>query len=110
MAEDRNILELISTVDEFLEMHKEFKDVDLDFALSVIIKIIGKPDIPQQALVYLIIQLEAIASKLHIVASYLKNVAKPAPGSIDFKKKNMYYSISDAISNLVSALKYGMKV
>lgn len=109
MAED-NILQLISTVDEFMSMHEEFKDDNLDFALSKIVKIILNPDIPPQALTVLIIQLEAIAAKLHIVASYQKNVAKPAAGSVDFKKKNMYYSIADAISSLVQALKYGVKL
>jgi hypothetical protein len=108
MAEE-NILELVSQVDEFFSMHEEFKDANLDFALSKIVKIIMKPDIPPQALVTLIIQLEAIAAKLHIVASYYKNVSKPKPDTVEYKKKNMYFSVAEAISSLVAALKYGVR-
>lgn len=104
-----NILELISKVDEFLEMHEKFEDDDLDAALGKIVKIIMKPDIPPQATVELIVQLQAISSKLYIQASWLKNAVKPKAGSIDYERKNMYYSISQAISDLCAALKYNVR-
>jgi hypothetical protein len=105
-----NILELISKVDEFVGMSELFSDSDLDFALSMICKIITKPDIPASAAVTTIVQLEAIAAKLHVQASYLKNVEKPKPNTVEYHKKNLYLSVCDALRNLTAALKYTVKV
>lgn len=107
---DESILELISRVDEFLGMHDLFKDDDLDFALSRIVKIITKPDIPPQTAVNTIVQLEAIAAKLHLQACWYKNVDKPKVGTIEYQKKTMYFSFAESIRQLCAALKYVVKL
>jgi hypothetical protein len=109
MANEQTILELISKVDEFMEMHEEFDDRDLDLALSKIVRIISNPDINPSSATTAIIHLQGLSSKFYIQASYMKNVSKPKPGSQEYQKKNMLYAIATALDNLVSALKYAVR-
>lgn len=106
---EMTILELISEVDEFLEMSETFNDDDLDTALGKLVKLTMKPDVPPQAAITLIVQLESIAAKLYIQASYAKNVSKPKVGETAYVKKNMYFSIAEALRNITAALKYAVK-
>ena len=106
---DDSILELVSKVDEFMELHNIFNDEDLDSALSTVVKLISKPDIPPQAALVLITKLQAIAVKFHIQASYYKNVLKPKINSIEYQKKNMYFTMHEALNDLVAALKYNIR-
>jgi hypothetical protein len=106
---DKTVLELISEVDEFIEMHHMFQDADLDIALSKIVRIITNPDINPAAAVTGIIHLQGLSSKFYIQASYLKNISKPKAGTEDYSRKNMLYAMSTALDQLVAALKYMVK-
>lgn len=109
MAEELSVLELVSKVDEFVAVSEIFDDEDLDSALGSIVKLIMKPDVPPQAAMTLITKLQAISCKLQIQASYYKNVLKPAPGTIEYKKKNLCFTLSEALNALVAALKYNIR-
>jgi hypothetical protein len=109
MATEQTILELISQVDEFLEMHEIFDDRDFDLALSKIVRIISNPDINPASATTAIIHLQGLSSKFYIQASYMKNVSKPKPGSEEYQKKNMFYAMATALDNLVAALKYAVR-
>lgn len=102
--EDRNTtLELVSQVQEFLDLHEFMNDDDLDTALGFVIKLIAKPDVPAALAPELIVKLQAISAKMGMMASYYTNVGK------DSKKKNVYYSMRDNLDKLVDALKYAAK-
>lgn len=105
MAEQSSI-ELISTITEFNDMSEYMNDKDLDQALELIIKLISKPDVPASAVPALIVKLQAISAKLAVQARYYTTFLK---GGENSKKKNTYYTASEAIDKLVDALKYAAR-
>lgn len=106
MAEQQTTLELISQVTEFNDLSEFMGDKDLDTALDLIIKLITKPDIPSSKAPSLIVQLQAISAKFSLQARYYTTFEKGGDAS---KKKNAYYTASDAIDKIVDALKYSAR-
>lgn len=100
---DKTTIELISEVQEFADLHKFMEDDDVDKALEYVVKLIANPNIPGVAATRAILQLQAISAKCGILASYYTNVNKDREVA---KRKNVYYSMRDAIDKLVDALKY----
>jgi hypothetical protein len=107
MAEDT--LSLINEIDEFMALHEFMNDPDLDAAMSIVVKLIMKPEVPSVKAVPLIVKLQAYASKFSMMASIYTTVKKGAPGSENAKKKNVYYSAANTMDKLVDALKYSAK-
>lgn len=99
-------LDYINQVTEFNDLHEFMKDSDLDEAMSLIVKIMMKPDIPSVQAVALISKLQAMSAKFAILATYYTTVAKGPSGSINNTKKNVYYTMKDSIDKMVDALKY----
>jgi len=91
-------LEQINGLSEIAEY---MEDDDLTTALTMIAKLIVKPEIPIQVATVEIVRLQAIAAKLSLKATWMANVDKE-----NRAKKNIYYTAAEAINNLVSALKY----
>jgi hypothetical protein len=106
---EKTILELISEVDEFVDIHEMFNDKDMDMALSKIVRIISNPDINPAAAATAVIHLQGLATKFYVQASYIKNVSKPKAGTDEYAKKNMLFAIASALNELVAALKYGVR-
>ena len=90
MSNDKNTLEIISTVTEFNDLHEFMNDEQLDRAMTVIINILMKPDIPAAAAHKLIVELQAISAKFGILASYYSTIAKDKAGTMNNNKKNIY--------------------
>ncbi|CAB4146033.1 hypothetical protein UFOVP1491_125 [uncultured Caudovirales phage] len=105
MAET-TVLELISEITEFNDISEFMQDKDLDKALELLIKLIMKPDVPSTKAPELIITLQALSSKFAIMSRYYTTFEKGTDAS---KKKNVYYTLNDAINRLVDALKYAAK-
>jgi hypothetical protein len=106
---DKSVLELISDVTEFNDLHDLMKDEQLDRALAIIVKLIMNPDIPSAKAPMLIIELQAISAKLSVLAAYYTTVARDKTGTLNNHKKNIYYSAKEAIDRLVDALKYAAR-
>jgi hypothetical protein len=106
MADDRNTLELISSITEFNDLHEYMKDEQLDKALAIIVKLLLNPDVPAAKAPHLIIELQAMSTKFSMLASYYSTVAKDKAGTANNNKKNIYYSAKESIDKLVDALKY----
>lgn len=106
---ESSTLDIISKVDEFTSLSGVMNDDELDTALSAIVKLIMKPDIPPQAATQLIIQLQAISSKFAILATYYKNVAPGKAGTEEYTKKNVYFTMHECLNELVAALKYNIR-
>jgi hypothetical protein len=96
-------LELVSIVSEFTDMKEFMSDPELDEALDLIIKLIMKPDVPSGKAPELIVKLQALSAKFSMLSRYYTTFEK---GGDSAKKKNVYYTISDAIDKLVDAVKY----
>ena len=94
-------LDMINGLSEIADY---MKDEELTVALTMIAKLIIKPDIPPQVASIEIVRLQAIAAKMAFKATWLTNVDKS-----DRSKKNIYYTAAESINELVSALKYIMR-
>ncbi len=91
-------------VNGLTEIADYMQDEELTTALTMIAKIIIKPDIPLQVASMEIVRLQAIAAKMSFKATWMANVDKS-----DRAKKNIYFTAAQAINDLVSALKYIMR-
>jgi len=96
--ESKTTLEMINGLSEIAEY---MEDEELDTALTMIAKLIIKPDIPINVATLEIVRLQAIAAKMSFKATWMANVDKG-----DRAKKNIYFTAASAINDLVSALKY----
>lgn len=94
----------LDMVNGLTEIADYMKDEELTMALTMIAKLIIKPDIPPHVAGQEIVRLQAIAAKMSFRATWLTNVDKS-----DRSKKNIYYTAAEAINDLVSALKYIMR-
>jgi predicted S18 family serine protease len=94
----------LDMVNGLTEIADYMQDEELTIALTMIAKIILKPDIPLQAASLEIVRLQAIAAKMSFRATWMANVDKS-----DRAKKNIYFTAAEAINDLVSALKYIMR-
>ena len=86
------------------EIADYMQDEELTTALTMIAKIIIKPDVPIQVASLEIVRLQAITAKMSFKATWMANVDKS-----DRAKKNIYFTAAQAINDLVSALKYIMR-
>ena len=98
MNQNSTTLEQLNDLADIAEF---MQDEDLTTALTMIAKLIIKPDIPIQVATLEIVRLQAIAAKLALKATWMANVDKSNRG-----KKNIYYTAAESVNNLVSALKY----
>jgi predicted S18 family serine protease len=94
----------IDMVNGLSEIADYMQDEELTTALTMIAKIIIKPDVPIQVASLEIVRLQAIAAKMSFRATWMANVDKS-----DRAKKNIYFTAAQAINDLVSALKYIMR-
>lgn len=95
---DKTTIDMINGLSEIAEY---MEDDELTQALTFIAKLIVKPDVPLQVATVEIVRLQAISAKMAFKATWLTNVDKS-----DRARKNIYYTATEAINNLVSALKY----
>ena len=100
-GKEQTTLEMINGLAEIAEF---MEDEELNIALTMIAKLIIKPDIPMPVAAIEIVRLQAIAGKLALKATWMANVDKN-----NRAKKNIYYRAAEAVNNLVSALKYIMR-
>ena len=100
-GKEQTTLEMINGLAEIAEF---MEDEELNIALTMIAKLIIKPDIPMPVAAIEIVRLQAIAGKLALKATWMANVDKN-----NRAKKNIYYTAAEAVDNLVSALKYIMR-
>ena len=98
MEPTKTTLEQVNGLAEIAEF---MDDEELTVALTMIAKIIIKPDIPMQVASLEIVRLQAIAAKMALKATWMANVDKS-----NRAKKNIYYTAAESINSIVSALKY----
>jgi hypothetical protein len=104
MAETGPQQTTLDMVNGLAEIADFMEDEELTTALTMIAKLIIKPDIPMPVAAIEIVRLQAIAGKLALKATWMANVDKN-----NRAKKNIYYTAAEAVNNLVSALKYIMR-
>jgi hypothetical protein len=100
-TKDKTTLDMVNGLAEIADF---MQDEDLTSALVTIAKLIMKPDIPLNVATVEIVRLQAIAAKMAFRATWMVNVEKG-----NREKKNIYFTAHEAITDLVSALKYIVK-
>lgn len=103
---DQSVIEIISEVDGFTQMHQYLDDPDVDEALALIVKLIAKPDVAAIKVAPLIVRIQALSAKYQVLAAVHSTIAKGKAGTPDNNKKNLYYSLSSALDKLAQSLKY----
>ena len=106
---DQNPLELISEITELNDLSDFMKDDDLDKAMSIVIKLIMKPDVPASTAARLIVQLQAMSAKFSMLAVNYATINKDRAGTPNNHRKNIYYSTKEALDRLCDALKYSAR-
>ena len=101
MVENNENKTTIDMINGLSEIADYMQDEDLTQALTMIAKLIIKPDIPISIATLEIVRLQAIAAKMSFKATWMANVDKG-----DRAKKNIYFTAASAINDLVAALKY----
>lgn len=104
--ESKSVLELIDEITEFNDLHKEMSDETLDEALALIVKLVMKPDVPSVKAAALIVQLQAMSAKFKMQATHYKVINVGRSGTDQYKRKNVYFAMSDSLDKLVDAIKY----
>jgi hypothetical protein len=98
MQQDKTTIDMVNGLAEIADF---MNDEELTQALTVIAKLIIKPDIPINVATLEIVRLQAIAAKMAFRATWMVNVEKG-----NREKKNIYFTAHEAITDLVAALKY----
>lgn len=101
MVDNNESKTTLDMVNGLAEISEYMKDDELDTALTMVAKLILKPDIPINVATIEIVRLQAIAAKMSFKATWMANVEKG-----DRAKKNIYFTAANAINELVAALKY----
>jgi len=101
MVDNNESKTTLDMVNGLAEISEYMKDDELDTALTMVAKLILRPDIPINVATIEIVRLQAIAAKMSFKATWMANVEKG-----DRAKKNIYFTAANAINELVAALKY----
>jgi hypothetical protein len=83
------------------DLNEYLDDDDINNALEILIGLITKPDVAPAVVGPTIVKLQAIAAKCKLMASMEAHVYKK-----DRARKNLLFSVADALDNTVAALKY----
>jgi len=104
-----NSLENISLVTEFNDIHTFMQDEDVDRAMDLLVKLlVSKGAVPPEQARRLIVEMQALSTKFALLATYYATIGKA--GSQESHKKNVYFTLRDALTKLVDAIKYTAKV
>jgi hypothetical protein len=104
--QDQTVIDLINEVQEFADIHEFANDPELSEALAMIVKIMMKPDVPASQAPMLIAKLSAMSAKFAVLATWYSTMAKDKAGTPNNVKKNIYYTMKEALDRIVDALKY----
>ena len=106
--EDESQADIISLVYEFNEIHEFMEDESVDRALELLVKtLFSKGGPPPGTVESLIVEMQALAAKFALLATYYQTIGKG--GTEETHKKNVYYTLRDAFTKLADNLKYLVK-
>ena len=106
---DDNPIILIDKITELNDLHEFLQSEHLDKVLELVLKLLVKPSVPQSKVPELIVQLQAYSAVFAIQSIVYATLNKGPAGSDSNYKKNIYYTLRDAVDKLVDALKYSAR-
>ena len=106
--EGKPVEEVISAVWEYKEINDFLRDDRMTRALELLAVFFGSGgDIPYTKTAKLIVELQLLSTDFATKAVYYQTIGKGESDSTH--KKNIYYSMRDALTRLSDSLKYMMK-
>lgn len=100
-----NSLELVSTITELNDIHEFMNDDDVDRAMHLVVKLLVEAgSIPSHQAPRLIVELQALATKFAILATYYATIGKA--GTEENHKKNLFFTLKDSLTKLSDSIKY----
>ena len=103
-----NSLELVSEITQLNDIHEFMEDEDVDRAMHLVVKLlVEKGSLPSHQAPRLIVELQAMATKFGLLATYYATIGKN--GTVENHKKNLYFTLKDSLTKLVDSLKYTAK-
>lgn len=100
------MIQELNDIEELNSLHEFMDDDEVTEALTLIVKIIAKPDVPAQKAVPLILKVQALSAKFAMLATYYTTLEKGRAGTVPNTKKQVYYSLRESCDKLAEALKY----
>lgn len=100
-------LELVSGITELNDIHEFMNDEELDKAMENVVKLVMNPNLKPTTAALLIVELQAAATLFAIKATHYATIGKN--GTAESHKKNVYYTMKEALTKLVDSLKYVAK-
>lgn len=94
-------VDLIEDIEQFVDINDFMDDDEVLSVLGYVTSLIAKPDVSMQRAPAFVVQLEALATKFGIMATYYTSINKG-----NAAKKNMYYTLRDKTKDLADAVKY----
>jgi hypothetical protein len=105
-----NPVKLYAQIKEFNRVHEFMNDENLDRAMEIVVKLItNQGHIPAIKAVPLIVELQALSTKFAVAHSTYKTFDAGPARSESAHKRDVYYSMRDALNKLVDALKISAK-
>lgn len=108
--EERSTLKDVQMIDEFVQLNDFLQDDDLEMFLDLLTKLIAKPGMEPGMAVKLIVILQALSAKYAVLAAVYTTILRDKSGTENNHKKNIYYSLKEALDRIVDSLKYMAKV
>lgn len=107
--QSKTAIEFISLIDDFRELHEFMEDEQLDRAMELTVRFLQKPDFNPGMAPKLIVELQALATKFSLSAALYKTIKRNRAGTDENFKKEVYYTVAEALNRLVDAVKYVSK-
>lgn len=100
--------QVIGTVYEYNEIHEFLCDNRMDRALELLARFYGSAgNVPYAKAAALIVELQALSTDFAAKAIFYQTIGKSEPDAAH--RKNIYYSMRDAMSRLSDSMKYMVK-
>ena len=107
---NEHILETVNRITEINDLSSFLNDKDFDEAMELVIKLIAKPGVEPAMAQRLIVKLQALSTKYAILAATYSTIKRDKSGTPNNHKKNIYYSLKEALDKLCDALKYAARL
>lgn len=100
------MLDIVSEITELNEISEFLQDPQIDKAMEKVVQLVINPAHAGDNPAKLIVGLQATSAMCALKAANYKVLNTGRSGTPEYKKKNLYYSMHDALDRLVDALKY----
>lgn len=107
---NEELINYVDMIEEISEVNELLNEDFVTTALDDIVKLAVRSDVPDAIARKLIVKLQAIAATFALRATFYANVQKGKVGSVEYQRKNLYYTLAAETDKIVAALKYLVRI